>query len=90
MFYNAMSGISVYRGGSSDSAEGWSHGYRRGAALEAVLAEPQPPGTLLQLVAGYGNRSLDHDPTDSGATVFLAGLVTMLRSIIDEAEQRNL
>lgn len=56
-------------------------------ALETVLAEPQPPGTLLQLVAGYGNWSLDHDPTDSGAAVFLADLVTMLRSIIDEAEQ---
>jgi hypothetical protein len=57
------------------------------AALESVLSERQPPGTLLQLVEGYGNWSLDHDPTDSGAAVFLADLVLMLRVIIDEAEQ---
>ena len=58
-------------------------------ALEAVLAEPQPPGTLLQLVEGYGNWSLDHDPTDSGAAAFLAGLIRMLREIIAETERRD-
>jgi hypothetical protein len=41
------------------------------------------------LVEGYGNWSLDHDPTDSGAAVFLAGLVRMLQEVIDEAEQRH-
>ena len=56
-------------------------------ALETVLAEEQPSGTLLQLVEGYGNWSLDHDPTDAGAAAFLAELVTMLRSVIAEAEQ---
>ena len=55
-------------------------------ALEAVLSEQQPPGTLLQLVEGYGNWSLDHDPTDSGAAAFLAGLIQMLQEIIAEAE----
>lgn len=58
-------------------------------ALETVLSEDQPSGTLLQLVEGYGNWSLDHDPTDAGAAVFLADLVTMLRSVIDEAEQNR-
>jgi hypothetical protein len=57
-------------------------------ALEAVLSEEQPPGTLLQLVEGYGNWSLDHDPTDRGAAAFLGDLVRMLRSVIDEAERR--
>jgi hypothetical protein len=56
-------------------------------ALEAVLSEPQPPGTLLHLVEGYGNWSLDHDPTDSGAAAFLADLVQMLRAVIGEAEK---
>jgi hypothetical protein len=55
-------------------------------ALEAVLAEEQPAGTLLHLVEGYGNWSLDHNPTDAGAAEFLAELVRMLRVIIDEAE----
>jgi hypothetical protein len=58
-------------------------------ALETVLSEEQPPGTLLELVEGYGNWSLDHDPTDSGAAAFLNGLVQMLREVIDEAEQRR-
>jgi hypothetical protein len=57
------------------------------SALEAVLAEPQPPGTLTELVEGYGNWSLDHDPTDAGATAFLAQLVQMLRAVIAEAGQ---
>jgi len=56
-------------------------------ALEAVLSERQSPGTLMQLVEGYGNWSLDHDPTDSGAAAFLAELVRMLRTVIDEVEQ---
>jgi hypothetical protein len=58
------------------------------AALETVLSEEQPPGTLLELVAGYGGWSLDHDPTDSGAAVFLTGLVEMLRDVIDEADKQ--
>jgi hypothetical protein len=55
-------------------------------ALETVLSEQHPPGTLLQLVEGHGNWSLDHDPTDSGAAVFLTDLVRMLREVINEAE----
>lgn len=55
-------------------------------ALETVLAEPQPPGTLRQLVEGYGNWSLDDDPTDAAATAFLTGLTRMLRTVIAEAE----
>ena len=58
-------------------------------ALEIVLSEQHPPGTLLQLVEGYGNWSLDHDPTDSGAAAFLADLIRMLRAVIGEAEQRR-
>ncbi|PRY20562.1 hypothetical protein [Pseudosporangium ferrugineum] len=62
------------------------HRYLR--ALETLLSEPQPPGTLLQLVEGYGNWSLDHDPTDAGAAAFLADLVSMLREVVKQAERQ--
>jgi hypothetical protein len=54
------------------------------AALEAVLAEPHEPGTLLRLVEGDGNWGLDHDQTDAGAAAFLRELAQTLRSVIDE------
>jgi hypothetical protein len=55
------------------------------AALETVLAEPQPPGTLLRLVAGDGNRGLD-DPTDAEAAAYLRRLLEALQSVIAEVE----
>ncbi|MEV4344007.1 hypothetical protein AB0J83_05970 [Actinoplanes sp. NPDC049596] len=51
------------------------------AALETILAEPQPEGTLLRLVAGDGNRGLD-DPTDASAAVYLRRLHETLQSVI--------
>jgi len=51
-------------------------------ALETVLAEPQPPGTLLRLVEGDANWGIDHDQTDAGAAVFLHELADLLRSTI--------
>ncbi|MEU7905384.1 hypothetical protein [Actinoplanes sp. NPDC049118] len=54
-------------------------------ALDTVLAEPQPPGTLLQLVEGDANWGIDHDQTDSGAAVFLREVAEALRSVIAES-----
>ncbi|MFF5292828.1 hypothetical protein [Paractinoplanes globisporus] len=54
-------------------------------ALETILSEPTPPGTLLRLVEGDANWGIDHDQTDAGAAAFLAGLARMLRSVIEAA-----
>jgi hypothetical protein len=56
-------------------------------AIEAVLAEDLPPGTLLRMVAGDGGWPLDDDPTDAGAAVFLRELAGLVRSVLDEAPQ---
>ncbi|AGL15215.1 hypothetical protein L083_1705 [Actinoplanes sp. N902-109] len=53
------------------------------AALEAVIAEPHPPGTLARLVGWEANRVLD-DPSDAGAAEFLRQLACMLRDVLDE------
>ncbi|MEU8817839.1 hypothetical protein [Actinoplanes sp. NPDC048796] len=54
-------------------------------ALETVLSEPQPDGTLLRLVAGDGNRGLD-DPTDAAAAAYLHRLLETLRTVIGSVE----
>jgi len=54
-------------------------------ALDMILAEPQPPGTLLRLVEGDANWDIDDDQTDAGAAVFLREVATTLRSVIAEA-----
>ena len=53
-------------------------------ALESIVTEDLPPGTLLRLVEGDGNWGLDHDPTDAGAAAFLRQLAGILRSVLDE------
>jgi len=52
------------------------------AALDTVLAEQQPPGTLLRLVEGDANWGIDHDRSDAGAAAFLHELADLLRSVI--------
>jgi hypothetical protein len=55
------------------------------AALEAVVAEQLPAGTLARLVGWEANWVLD-DPSDAGAAQFLRDLAQMLRDVIDESE----
>ena len=57
-------------------------------AVDVLLTEEQPPGTLLYLVADDGSRSLD-DPTDRGAAVFLRQLAGWTRAAVDDAEAGN-
>jgi hypothetical protein len=54
-------------------------------AIDAVLTEDLPPGTLLRMVAGDAGWPLDDDPTDAGAAVFLRDLAGLISSVIDEA-----
>lgn len=56
------------------------------AALETILTEPQPAGTLLRLVEWDGNWGIDHNQTDAGAADFLRGLADMLRTVIEQAD----
>ncbi|WP_249997541.1 hypothetical protein [Actinoplanes sp. M2I2] len=51
-------------------------------ALDVILVEPQPPGTLLRLVEDDANWGIDHDQSDDGAAAFLREVAETLRSII--------
>lgn len=55
------------------------------AALETILNEPQPPGTLLRLVEYDANWGIDHDQTDNGAADFLREIANLLRVAIEGA-----
>ncbi|GGN49065.1 hypothetical protein FHR83_008702 [Actinoplanes campanulatus] len=55
-------------------------------ALESILAEPQPEGTLRWLVEVDCNWGIDDDPTDRGAAVVLRQIADILRDAIEEAE----
>ena len=54
-------------------------------AIESVLAESHPDGTLARLVGWDANWVLD-DPSDSGAAAFLEELGQIVRTVIAEAE----
>ncbi|MEE6260109.1 hypothetical protein [Plantactinospora sonchi] len=56
------------------------------AAIEQVLAEPQPPNALAHIVIWRGNWPLDDDPTDAGAAAFLAELADHMRAAVAEVE----
>jgi hypothetical protein len=57
-------------------------------ALDAVLAESQPPGVLSEMVAWDANWVLD-DPSDQGAAEYLRQIAEMLREVLEEVEQRR-
>ena len=59
------------------------------AAIETILTDPLPPGTLLRLVEGDGGWPLDEDPTDAGAAHFLRELAGMLGDVIEQADQQR-
>jgi hypothetical protein len=54
-------------------------------AIDAVLVEQLPPGTLLRMVAGDAGWPLDDDPTDVGATAFLREFADLIGSVLDQA-----
>jgi hypothetical protein len=53
-------------------------------ALNTVLAEAQPSGTLLRLVEDDANWGIDDDQTDAGAAAFLREIADILRSVLAE------
>lgn len=53
-------------------------------AIDAILTQELPPGTLLRMVAGDASWPLDDDPTDAGAAAFLRELAALIRSVLDE------
>jgi hypothetical protein len=57
-------------------------------ALDAVLAEPQPPGLLSRLVAYDANRRLN-DPVGRGGRGYLRQIADVLREVLAEADQRH-
>ncbi|MEC3913303.1 hypothetical protein [Nocardia sp. CDC160] len=51
-------------------------------AIEALLAAPQPPGTLSNLVAWYGNWVLDDQTSDAEAEAWLRDLAVLIREVL--------
>ncbi|MGK5684909.1 hypothetical protein [Actinoplanes sp. URMC 104] len=56
------------------------------AALETLLTEELPPGTLFELVSVDGSWPLDDDPTDAGAAAFLRQFLAWGWAAIASAE----
>lgn len=73
--------------GEIQSTAAHNVGYVRSeiAAIEKVLAEPQSPGTLANLIAWEGNWVLA-DPSDAGAATFLSELAEHMRAVVAEVE----
>ena len=57
-------------------------------AIDAVLVEELPAGTLLRMVAGDAGWPLDEDPTDAGAAVFLRKLADLIGSVLDDSHRK--
>lgn len=57
-------------------------------ALDELLANEQPPGTLLDLVVWDGGRALDDVQTDGNAAVYLRQLAGWVREAVAEAGHR--
>ena len=56
------------------------------AGIEALLADPPPPGALARLVANEGNWVLDDPTSDVAAAAFLRQLADLVRDVLKEAE----
>lgn len=56
--------------------------------LDALLAQPQPPGLLTHLVAYEANWVLDN-PSDQASAAFLRQIADLLREVLAETEQRR-
>jgi hypothetical protein len=55
---------------------------RDAVAIEALLADPPPPGTLTRLVAWDGNWVLDDETSDAAAAAWLADLASLIRGVL--------
>ncbi|WP_199746532.1 hypothetical protein [Amycolatopsis sp. WAC 01416] len=60
---------------------------RDAVAIETLLAESHPPGTLSVLVAWYANWVLTDDTSDADAAAWLADLASILREVLDEVDR---
>lgn len=56
---------------------------RKAAAIEALLADPPPPGTLATLVAIDGNCVLDDETSDAAAASWLNDLAILIRRVLE-------
>jgi hypothetical protein len=56
---------------------------RKAAAIEALLADPPPPGTLATLVAIDGNWVLDDETSDAAAAAWLNDLAALIRGVLE-------
>lgn len=56
---------------------------RDAEAIEALLAAPQPPGTLSWLVAADANWVLEDESSDTEAAEWLHGLAILIRKVLE-------
>jgi hypothetical protein len=57
---------------------------RKAIAIETLLADPPPPGTLATMVAIDGNWVLDDETSDTAAASWLADLASLIRGVLDQ------
>jgi hypothetical protein len=62
---------------------------RRAAAIEAVLADRLPPGTLATLVAVDGNWVLGDETSDAAAAAWLNDLAVLVRGVAVATRKRT-
>ncbi|HEV2782704.1 MAG TPA: hypothetical protein VGX25_25210 [Actinophytocola sp.] len=55
---------------------------RQAEAIEALLADPPPPGTLATMVAVDGNWVLDDETSDTAAAAWLRDLAALIRGVL--------
>jgi hypothetical protein len=58
---------------------------REAVAIEALLADPPPPGGLARLVALDGNWVLDDETSDAAAAAWLSDLASLIRGVLDRS-----
>lgn len=62
---------------------------RKAEAIEALLATPQPEGTLSWMVAADGNWVLDDETSDAAAEAWLRDIAALIWSVLAETDNRN-
>ncbi|ALG10332.1 hypothetical protein [Kibdelosporangium phytohabitans] len=60
---------------------------RKAVAIETLLADPPPPGTLAPMVAVDGNWVLDDETSDAAAAAWLADLASLIREVLDSTDR---
>lgn len=62
---------------------------RKAEAIDALLATPQPPGTLSWMVAADANWVLDDETSDVAAEAWLRDIAALIRGVLVATDTQN-